>query len=145
MKTYSFLDVNCAMIGPGLALDLSAGAGLAQEGISFAFSADTNTTTIGADGLGMQTLKADKSGTISVRVLKSSPLNQSLSLAYAFQRTSSAAHGQNTITLVDRNKGDNVTAQNVAFQRAPNLDFGAEAQIVEWLFSAVSIDFALGS
>lgn len=66
MKTYSFLDVNCGMIGPGLAVDLSTGAGLAQEGISFAWNADINTTTIGADGLGMQTLKADKSGTITV-------------------------------------------------------------------------------
>lgn len=145
MKTYSFLDVNCGMIGPGLAVDLSTGAGLAQEGISFAWNADINTTTIGADGLGMQTLKADKSGTITVRVLKSSPLNQTLSAALAFQRTSSSVHGQNTITLVDRNKGDNITAQNVAFQRPPNLDFGAEAQIVEWTFSAVTMDFALGS
>lgn len=145
MKTYSFLDVSCAMIGPGLAIDLSTGAGLAQEGISFSPNADINTTTIGADGQGMQTLKADKSGSITVRVLKSSPVNQQLSLALAFQRTSSAVHGQNTITLVDRNKGDNVTAQNVAFQRQPNLDFGAEAQIVEWTFSAVTIDMALGS
>lgn len=145
MKTYSFLDVNCGMIGPGLALDLSTGAGLAQEGISFAWNAEIGTTTIGADGQGMQTLKADKSGTITVRVLKSSPVNQQLAAALALQRTSSSLHGQNTITLVDRNKGDNVTAQNVAFQRVPNLDFGAEAQIVEWSFTAVTMDMALGS
>lgn len=145
MKTYSFLDVQCAMVGPGLALDLSAGAGLADEGISFAFNGEINNTTIGADGLGFNTLRADKSGTVTIRVLRQSPLNQKLSAALAFQRTSSAAHGQNTITLLDRNKGDNITAQNVAFQRVPNLDFGKDAQMVEWTFSAVTMDMALGS
>lgn len=145
MKTYSFLDVNCGMVGPGLVIDLSAGAGIADEGISFSPNSDINTAVIGADGQGMNSLRADKSGTITVRVLKQSPLNEQLSTALAFQRTNSAAHGQNTITLFDRNKGDNVTAQNVAFQRAPNLEFGKDAQIVEWTFSAIIIDFALGS
>lgn len=145
MKTYSFLDVLCAMAGPGLAIDMSAGAGLADEGISFSPNGDINSMTIGADGTGMNTLRADKSGTITVRCLRASPLNSQLSLAFALQRSSSAAHGQNTITLVDRNKGDNVTAQNVAFQRAPALSFGKEAGLVEWTFSAVTIDFALGS
>lgn len=145
MKTYSFLDVVCAMTGPGLAIDLSAGAGLADEGISFAPNGDINTMTIGADGTGMNTLRADKSGTITVRVLRSSPVNAQLSAALALQRTSSAAHGQNTITLVDRNKGDNVTCQNVAFQRPPAVSFGKEAGLVEWTFSAVTMDMALGS
>lgn len=145
MKTYSFLDVNCVMVGPGLAIDMSQGAGLDSEGISVAYDAEISNKHIGADGSGFHSLKADKSGTITVRVLRSSPLNQKLSQALAFQRTSSAAHGQNTITIVDRNKGDNVTAQNVAFQRAPNLNFGSEASMVEWTFSAITIDFALGS
>lgn len=145
MKTYSFLDVNCAIAGPGLVANLSAGVGMADEGISFAFNGNINTTTIGADGEGMNTLRSDRSGTVTVRLLKSSPTNQILSAALAFQRTSSAAHGQNTITLFDRNKGDVVTAEGVAFNKVPDLNFGKEAQIIEWQFSAVKISPTLGS
>ena len=145
MKTYSFLDVQCAIAGPGLVANLSAGVGLADEGISFAFNGNINTTTIGADGEGMNTLRSDRSGTVTVRLLKSSPTNQILSAALAFQRTSSAAHGQNTITLFDRNKGDVVTAEGVAFNKVPDLNFGKEAQVIEWQFSAVKISPTLGS
>lgn len=145
MKTYSFLDIQCAIAGPGLAISLSAGAGVSDEGISFAFTGNINTTTIGADGEGMNTLRADRSGTVTVRLLKSSPTNQLLSAALAFQRTSSAAHGQNTITLVDRNKGDVVTAEGVAFNKVPDLEFGKEAQIIEWTFDALKISPNLGS
>lgn len=144
MKTYSFLDVRCAIAGPGLVASLSDG-GTADEGISFAFNGNINTTTIGADGQGMNTLRADYSGTCTVRLLKSSPINQILSAALAFQRTSSTSHGQNTITLVDRNKGDTVTAEGVAFNKVPDLTFGKEAQIIEWQFSAIRINMALGS
>lgn len=145
MKTYSFLDVQCAIAGPGLVANLSAGVGMADEGISFAFNGNINTTTIGADGEGMNTLRSDRSGTVTVRLLKSSPTNQILSAALAFQRTSSAAHGQNTITLFDRNKGDVVTAEGVAFNKVPDLNFGKEAQVIEWQFSAVKISPTLGS
>ncbi len=144
MKTYSFLDVKCGIVGPGLVASLSDG-GTADEGISFAFNGNINTVTIGADGQGMNTLRADYSGTCTVRLLKSSPVNQLLSLALAFQRTSASAHGQNTITLVDRNKGDAVTAEGVAFSKVPDLTFGKEAQIVEWQFTAIRINSALGS
>lgn len=145
MKTYSFLDIVSSLVGPGVVIDLSAGAGIADEGIRVDFAGDINAPTVGADGTGMQTLRADKSGTITISVLKSSPLNQKLSAAVALQRTSSAMHGQNTITLFDRNKGDNVTAQNVAFQKIPNLAFAKDAQPVQWVFSAIVIDMALGS
>jgi hypothetical protein len=145
MKTYSFLDIQCAIAGPGLVANLSAGVGQADEGITFAFNGNINTTTIGADGEGMNTLRSDRSGTVTVRLLKSSPTNQILSAALAFQRTSSAAHGQNTITLFDRNKGDVVTAEGVAFNKVPDLNFGKEAQVIEWQFSAVKISPTLGS
>lgn len=145
MKTYSFLDVLCGFVGPGVVISLGAGSGNSDEGISFTPNGEINSTQIGADGEGMHTLHADKSGRITVRLLKSSHTNQALSAALAFQRTSSAAHGQNTISLVDKNKGDTVTCQQVAFQKVPDLSFGKEAQMVEWIFSCIKMDFNLGS
>ncbi len=53
-RTYSFLDNQCAMTGPGISSTLSQG-GNAEEGFDFAFSEDKNTMTIGADGSGIVT------------------------------------------------------------------------------------------
>lgn len=145
MKTYSFLDVNCAMVGPGLMVSLGAGAAVSSEGISFSFTGNINTPTIGADGEGMNSLRADKSGRIVVRLLKSSPTNAILMAAVALQRMNSSMHGQNTITLFDRNKGDSITAQQVAFEKIPDLTFATEAQPVEWTFTAIKMDPILGA
>jgi hypothetical protein len=142
--TYSFKDVQCAITGPGGVINLGAGAGPADEGITFESSGDIDTMTIGADGSGMHSLSADKSGRVIVRLLKTSPTNALLSLMYAFQTSSAAQHGQNTIALVDSNRGDAVTCRQVAFAKAPPLAYGKEAGILEWDFNAVQIDRALG-
>lgn len=144
-KTYSFLDVNCSIVGPGGAFSLGAGSGNAEEGISFLPAGEFNTMQIGADGTGQHSLHADKSGTITVRLLKTSPVNAQLSQLVTFQRQSAASHGQNTITLSDSQRGDSVTATQVAFAKVPDLNYGKEAGFVEWLFHAVKMDFVLGT
>jgi hypothetical protein len=144
-KTYSFLEVNASLVGPGGAINLGAGAGLSDEGISIEPSADINSMTIGADGSGMHTLIADKSGRITVRCLKTSPTNALLSAMAAFQRSSGAAHGQNTISIVDTNRGDVITCRGVAFQKIPAMNYAKEAGMIDWEFSAIEIDVALGA
>lgn len=143
MKTYSFLDVRVGFAGPTGVFSLSKG-GVADEGITFAPDGNINTKTMAADGDGMHTLHANRSGTVTIRLLKSSPLNGQLMTALNLQRTSAALWGQNIITLVDPNKGDNVTAEQCAFEKWPNLAFGTEAQPVEWAFSAIIINLDLG-
>lgn len=140
LKTYSFLEVNAAIVGPGGAISLGAGAGNAEEAISVEPSAELNTMSIGADGSGMHTLHADKSGRVTVRLLKTSPVNGQLSAMLAFQRSSGATHGQNTITITDSNRGEVVTCRGVAFQKQPGLSYAKEAGVVEWEFSAIEID-----
>lgn len=143
-KTYSFLDVACSIVGPGGAFSLGAGSGNAEEGITFTPTGEINTMQIGADGTGQHSLSADKSGTITVRLLKTSPVNAQLAQMFAFQRESSAAHGQNTITLNDTQRGDSVSATQVAFAKAPDLAFAKVAGFSEWTFHAVRMDFTLG-
>ena len=142
--TYSFLDVNAAIVGPGGSFGLGSGAGSSDEGITIEPSGDINTMTIGADGTPMHSLHADKSGKVTVRLLKTSPVNAQLSAMYAFQTSAGSNHGQNTITVANNKTGDTITCQICAFERAPTITYAKEAGINEWAFAAGIIDRTLG-
>lgn len=141
---YSFLDVVAAIAGPGGAIPLASGAGNSDEGIRIQRTGERNTMQIGADGSGQHSLNADRSGTISVTLLATSPVNAALMAMYNFQTSSAANHGQNTITITDKNRNDVHTCQQVAFAKAPDIQKGREAGTYEWVFHAVRIDDALG-
>lgn len=145
MTTYSFLSVNCSLVGPGGSVNLGQGAGASEEGITIEPAEDIDSMVIGADGTPMHSLHANKSGNASVRLLKTSAINQLLMLLYSFQTSNPANHGQNTLTLTDNNLGDLVICRNVAFKRAPNLVYGKEAGMNEWSFTVGQIDRTLGA
>lgn len=145
MSTYSFLNVNAAMVGPGGAVNLGQGAAAAEEGISVEPTENIDTMTIGADGTPMHSLHADKSGTVTIRLLKTSPVNEKLAQMYAFQTASAKNHGQNTITISNNHMQDVITCQQVAFQKAPPLTYAKEGGTNEWTFNAGIIDRTLGS
>lgn len=144
MSTYSFLSIKCSLVGPGGSVNLAAGAAAAEEGITIAPTEDINTMTVGADGEVMHSLHANKSGTITVRLLKTSPVNQLLSAMYAFQTASAPSHGQNTISLTNPDIGDVVTHRIVAFKKAPDLTYAKDGGLNEWVFDCGKIDRALG-
>lgn len=143
-NSYSFLDFNCSIVGPGGAFSIGNGAGVAEEGISFTPNSEISSLTMGADGSGMHSLHADKSGKIVVRLLKTSPTNALLMAMYDFQTASSANHGQNTIAGNDSQRGDVVTASQVAFTKAPDLSYAKAGQLVEWDFTAIRVERTLG-
>lgn len=144
MNTYSFLDVVAALVGPGGVVNLGSGSGNSQEGITVAPTGDRNTMTIGADGTGMHSLNGDRSGTITITLLKTSPMNPVLMALYNVQTASASLHGQNTISIADKARGDIATAANCAFKKVPNMNFQSEAGTVEWVFDAARIDYAYG-
>src|SRR5690349_2622434 len=96
-RTYSFLNVQATIAGPGGNFNLGNGAGASEEGITVEPAGDKSTMTIGADGSGMHSLHADKSGTVMVRLLKTSPQNAKLQAMYDLQTADSRLHGQNVI------------------------------------------------
>jgi len=145
MATYSFLNCQCALIGPGGALNIGTGSGVADEGITLAMASDKDTMTTGADGSVMHTLNADKSGTLTVRMLKTSPTNAQLSLMYNIQTISSALHGLNTITIRDSARGDVATCRQAAFRKQPSLAFTKAGAVQEWEFNVGIVDMLLGS
>lgn len=142
--TYSFLEVAATLAGPGGVIALGDGAGAAEEGITIEPAGDINTMQIGADGSGQHSLHADKSATITVRLLKTSPTNALLSAMLEFQRASAANHGQNTLVITDTARGDVISARQVAFKKRPSLTYAKEAGVNEWTFDAVLVDPALG-
>lgn len=145
MSTYSFLDVNAALVGPGGSVNLGNGAASSEEGITIEPTEDIDTMTIGADGSVMHSLHADKSGTVTVRLLKTSPVNEKLAQMYAYQTASGATHGQNTLSLANTATQDVVTCQQVAFKKAPSLTYAKDGGMNEWTFNAGIIDRTLGS
>lgn len=142
--SYSFIDVVSSIVGPGGAFSLGYGAGDAEGGISIELSEDKDTMVIGADGQPMHSLHAGQGGTVTVRLLKTSPTNFLLSSMYALQTSSSALHGQNIIAIANLASGDAVSCQFCAFKRQPANTWAKDGNIIEWAFNAGKIFELLG-
>lgn len=144
MATYSFMDVTASLTGVTGSIDLGYGSANSEEGITVTMTESKNTMTIGADGEVMHSLHAGKSGSITVTLLKTSPVNKRLSLAYNAQSQSSATWGNNVIVIRNHSSGDITTARSVAFQKQPDHANAKVGNTVSWVFDAGKIDQILG-
>jgi len=142
--TYSFLNISCLMAGPGIASNLAAGAAAAEEGITLEPTTEKNVMTIGADGIGQHSLVADDSCKVTVRLLKTSPLNAILMAAFDAQSISSALWGINTFTLSDSARGDFSVIQQAAYKKRPTLTYAKEGGMMEWEFDGIQVNSILG-
>ncbi|RQU63896.1 DUF3277 family protein [Burkholderia cenocepacia] len=145
MSTYSFVDVTATIIGPTGVFSLGYGEATAEEGIVIARAGDKNTMTIGSDGEGMHSLHADKSGQVTLRYLKTAPVNAKLMAMYDAQSLSSSLWGKNLIEVSQTAAGDVITARSCAFKKAPDLKYAKDGDIVEWIFDSIKIDSLLGT
>lgn len=145
MPTYSFMDVQASLVGPTGTCSLGYGAAVADEGITIDMAGDKNTMMIGADGEGMHSLHADKSGTVTVRLLKTSPTNSILQAMYDAQTLTSSLHGANIITITQSQSGDITVARSCAFKRKPSLSYKKDGDFMEWAFDSIKIDTILGT
>ena len=144
MSTYSFQDVAAAIVGVGGSINLASGASVAQEGLTIEAVEDKNIMTIGADGSGMHSLSANESSTVTVRLLKTSPVNAQLQLMYNLQTKSSLTHGKNVITVRDVVRGDAIILTNAAFARRPSVTYANEGGMNDWTFHATKTTQILG-
>ncbi|AJY12278.1 DUF3277 family protein [Burkholderia dolosa] len=145
MATYSFQDVAATIVGPGGAFSLGYGEATAEEGITIARAGDKNTMTVGSDGEGMHSLHADKSGQVTLRYLKTAPINAKLMALYDAQSLDSRLWGKNLIEVRQTAAGDVTTARSCAFKKAPDLKYAKDGDIVEWQFDCIKIDNILGT
>ncbi len=144
-NVYSFLNCNASLAGPGGLLNLAAGAAVAEEGITIEPAEDKNVMAIGADGKGQHSLIANDAAKATVRLLKTSPLNQALMLMYDLQSASSALWGINVLTIVDSGRGDYTVLTGVAFKKKPVITYAKEAGLMEWEFDCISSNSILGN
>lgn len=140
MSTYSFLNVNATITGPGGSFSLGSGSGDAKEGISTDMVDDKDRMDVGADGSIMHSLRASNAGRITVRLLKTSPVNAQLSALYNFQRLSSATWGNNVLVVSDVVRGDVVTGTQMAFTRQAPITWAEDANFNEWNFAGNVVD-----
>lgn len=143
-NTYSFIDVSASLTGPTGSIDLGYGSANSEEGITVTMTEAKNTMTVGADGEVMHSLHAGKSGTITVTLLKTSPVNKKLSLMYNAQSQSSATWGNNVIVVRNKASGDITTARSCAFQKQPDHANAKVGNPVSWVFDCGKIDQLLG-
>ncbi|QIP56830.1 phage structural protein [Hafnia alvei] len=144
MGAYSFMDFTASMSGPTGIIDLGYGSGNAEEGVTVSMTEAKNTMTIGADGEVMHSLHAGKSCTVTVNLLKTSPVNKKLSLAYNVQSQSSALWGNNVFVLRNIASGDMVTIRSAAFQKLPDWQNAKDGGTVAWVFDGGKVDQILG-
>ncbi|PAV01783.1 hypothetical protein CBG25_14630 [Arsenophonus sp. ENCA] len=144
MATYSFVDVSATLTGPTGVIDFGAGSANSEEGIVVTMTEAKNTMTIGADGEGMHTRHGGKSGTVTVSLIKASPVNKKLMIAYNAQSVSSTLWGNNVIVIRNPVSGDMITARSCAFQKIPDLQNAKEANVLAWVFDCIKIDALLG-
>lgn len=142
---YSFLNVNATIAGPGGVVNLASGAAAAEEGITIEPVEDKNVMTIGADGKGQHSLIASDAVKVTVRLLKTSPVNAALQLMYNLQSASSALWGINVITVVDSGRNDYTAVQGCAFNKRVPLTYAKEGGINEWVFDGIAANSILGS
>ncbi len=136
MATYSFVNVSATIIGPGAAFPLGYGAGVAEEGITFAHTDQKDTVVTGADGTIMHSLNASMTGRITVRILKTSPVNGLLSQLYNFQRIGGAAYwGRNVISINEGTLGDIIGGTQMAFVKHPDIVYATNGNVNAWEFS----------
>ncbi|MCT9071200.1 DUF3277 family protein [Cupriavidus gilardii] len=143
--TYSFIDVQASLVGPGGSIQLGYGEATAEEGITIATANDKNTMTVGSDGSVMHSLRADNSGQITLRYLKTAPVNRTLMALYNAQKADSRLWGKNVITVTQSVSGDVTTGIQCAFKKVPDLNYATEGGIVEWVFDAGRIEEMLGT
>jgi hypothetical protein len=146
MSTYSFLDTQGSFIGPGGNFSVGSSAGVAEEGVSYALDEDQTGTITGADGTIMHSLHASHTGTVTVRLLKTSPVNGKLQAAHNLQKTGAALWGINTLAFANSTIGDQITLTQAAFVKTPDNGYAKDGNILEWVFrGALAISLGKGA
>jgi len=134
MSSYSFLNVQAAIAGPGGAFSIGSSSGAAEEGITIDNVEEKDLATVGAGGELMHSLRASDVAKATVRLLKTSPVNAQLSNLYNFQKASSLFWGQNMITVNDTIRGDVEELTVAAFLKPPSNTYSKDGAMMEWEF-----------
>jgi hypothetical protein len=136
-NSYSFLDVSANIVGPGGSFNMGAGASVSKEGITIESVNDIGTMLTGADSGGMHSLSGDRSCIVTVRLLKTAPVNKQLQALLTIQGASAALYGKNAITVRSTVQGDMHVIEGVGFKKQPTITYAEEGGMNEWTFNGL--------
>jgi len=144
MYTYSFEDTSLALNAPSDNIDLSRG-GNSKEGFDFAPTQENGFMEIGADGSVAHYESADRSGTLTLRLLQNSDLNQRLQ--DLLNRHRSPSGRQEKIDFVIRNAqiGELSQMRDCRFKTQPGKSWKEKGTMREWTFNVGSAYLNEGS
>lgn len=147
INTYSFANINGTLIGPGGSIRFGYGAGIDEGGITSEMIGPKTLMKVGADGRPMHSLVASNAARITVRTLKTSPVNKKFADMYNFQKAPSGQNwGQNIIHIQDVARGDVLDATDMAFEKPPTITYNMDAGQagMEWVFLGILPSMVLG-
>lgn len=142
--TYSFANVDCAIVGPNGTFSMGFGAGIDEGGITAELTEVRGAQRAGADGQAMTTLYTGKLGKITIRVQKTSPLNAFLSALYNADASDATQYGQNTIACRDSSLLDVIAGAQCGIEKHASQTYGKEGPMNEWVFLVGTLNFVLG-
>jgi hypothetical protein len=145
LPTYSFANFFVSISGPGGAFAIGGpDTGSAEEGFTVEQADDSNTLTLGSDGSAMNSMHSSRAGTVTVHLLKTSPINAKLSAMFSFQRQLSFNWALNVLSARDIALGDSYSCSGVAFKRHANNAWSKTGNILVWPFDVAILDPLLG-
>jgi len=99
--------------------------------------ADKGTGLIGADGSGIWSVSADKSATISIKLMHTSPTHRLLAEKLKRQQARGGAASTFPFMFIDTVSGEGGTADRCYIMTAPADSKGKSATVREWVLWAV--------
>lgn len=102
----------------------------------------TYTLTVGADGKGARTKSNDRSGKVTLRLMQTSPSNDSLDALAALDEVSGTGVG--ALVVKDVLGTTLVHAESAWIQKPANVEFGKDMGEREWVFESDDLDMVSG-
>ncbi|GHV49927.1 hypothetical protein FACS1894216_01180 [Synergistales bacterium] len=107
---------------------------------------DMTESVTGADGHLMHSLmEQGRTGTVTINLLKTSPVNAQMQQLINSQSTSSATWGDNVISIRDVVRGDDLTISECAFIRQSDVNYAAAGGTMAWTFRGRFSSIVLGA
>lgn len=104
-----------------------------DDAIVVAQGADAGTGLVGADGSSIFSITTDRSATITIRLMHTSPTHRLLHQKWEAQRARGAAFRSFPFAMKDRVSGEGGTASNCYVMTAPSDSKGKAAAVREWV------------
>jgi hypothetical protein len=103
-------------------------------------------TVTGADGAIMHSLmEQGRTCTVTITLLKTSPVNAQLQQLINSQSQTSATWGDNVISIRDVVRGDDITVSDAAYIRQSDVNYAAAGGTMAWTFRGRLSSVILGA